>query len=171
MACLRLVTLPPLPLLPERRVPCFSRRIALSTDLLAASPYFLPPDFFFAAIRASRCLKKLRNLAVPSMLQARDKFGEKLLLGERLCRLTRPDKFCQHTRPRSPKCLTRLVIVVIARPGSVIARPGSVVRKSGAMRLYRLDGKFDEVIEERSAEAHPAFVHLDSIHRRRVKAV
>lgn len=31
MACLRLVTRPPLPPGPDRRVPCFSRRIALRT--------------------------------------------------------------------------------------------------------------------------------------------
>jgi hypothetical protein len=39
MACLRLVTLPPFPPLPERRVPFFSRRIALSTLFPAAFPY------------------------------------------------------------------------------------------------------------------------------------
>src|SRR5450755_1060390 len=46
MACLRLVTLPPLPPLPERSVPRFSRCMALSTLLPAASPYFFEPDFF-----------------------------------------------------------------------------------------------------------------------------
>src|ERR1700722_5483940 len=45
MACLRLVTLPPLPPLPERSVPSFSRRMALSTLLPAALPYFVRPDF------------------------------------------------------------------------------------------------------------------------------
>src|SRR5260221_14762854 len=55
MACLRLVTLPPFPPLPERRVPLFFRRMALSTLLLAASPYlrvplFLEPERFCAAI-------------------------------------------------------------------------------------------------------------------------
>jgi len=40
IACLRLVTLPPFPPLPERSVPLFSRCIALSTLLLAALPYF-----------------------------------------------------------------------------------------------------------------------------------
>lgn len=59
IACLRLVTLPPLPPLPERSVPRFSRCIALSTDLPAALPYFRPPDFFFAAIRASRFTDKM----------------------------------------------------------------------------------------------------------------
>src|SRR5271170_1642223 len=39
IACLRLVTLPPLPPLPERSVPRFSRCIALSTLLPAALPY------------------------------------------------------------------------------------------------------------------------------------
>jgi len=51
IACLRLVTLPPLPPLPERKVPRFSRRNALSTDFDAAFPYLampgpsLPPVF------------------------------------------------------------------------------------------------------------------------------
>ena len=40
MACLRLFTAPPLPALPERRVPFFLRRMALATVLLAAFPYF-----------------------------------------------------------------------------------------------------------------------------------
>ena len=35
IACLRLFTFPPLPLLPERSVPLFLRRIALATALLA----------------------------------------------------------------------------------------------------------------------------------------
>src|SRR5580692_11391457 len=39
IACLRLVTLPPLPPFPDRRVPRFSRRMALSTLLPAALPY------------------------------------------------------------------------------------------------------------------------------------
>jgi hypothetical protein len=54
MACLRLFTVPPLPPLPDLSVPRFSLRMALATDLPAALPYFLPPDFlrepFFAAI-------------------------------------------------------------------------------------------------------------------------
>lgn len=49
MACLRLFTFPPLPPFPERRVPLFLRRIALSTLLLAAFPYFRP-DFFLAGM-------------------------------------------------------------------------------------------------------------------------
>jgi hypothetical protein len=47
IACLRLVTFLPLPLF---SVPFFLRRIADSTRLLAALPYFLPPDFFRAAM-------------------------------------------------------------------------------------------------------------------------
>jgi hypothetical protein len=47
IACFRLLTLRPLP---ERSVPFFFRRIADSTRLLAAFPYFLPPDDFRAAI-------------------------------------------------------------------------------------------------------------------------
>jgi len=38
IACFRLVTRPPCPDLPRFSVPCFLRRIALSTDLEAASP-------------------------------------------------------------------------------------------------------------------------------------
>src|ERR1700722_7203621 len=45
IACLRGFTTPPLPPFPERRVPFFSRRTALSTDLLAALPYLGPLDF------------------------------------------------------------------------------------------------------------------------------
>jgi hypothetical protein len=39
IASLRLLTRPPLPPLPERSVPFFSRRTALSTDFPAALPY------------------------------------------------------------------------------------------------------------------------------------
>jgi hypothetical protein len=51
IACLRLLTLPPLPPFPERSVPLFLRRMALSTLLLAALPYLRPLDFalFFRA--------------------------------------------------------------------------------------------------------------------------
>lgn len=38
IACLRLVTFPPLPPFPERNVPFFSRLMALSMLLLAAFP-------------------------------------------------------------------------------------------------------------------------------------
>jgi hypothetical protein len=48
IACLRLETLPPWPALPRFSVPLLRRRIALSTDLPAALPYFRPPDFFAA---------------------------------------------------------------------------------------------------------------------------
>ena len=44
MACLRLFTLPPLPPFPERSVPRFLRRIALSTVFPAALPYRRPRD-------------------------------------------------------------------------------------------------------------------------------
>jgi hypothetical protein len=40
IACFRLVTLPPLPPLPDRSVPRFSRAIAFSTLFPAAFPYF-----------------------------------------------------------------------------------------------------------------------------------
>jgi hypothetical protein len=39
IACSRLVTGPPFPPFPERKVPCFLRSRALLTDLLAALPY------------------------------------------------------------------------------------------------------------------------------------
>ena len=45
IACLRLFTVPPLPPRPLFSVPFFRRRIALATFLLAARPYFRPPDF------------------------------------------------------------------------------------------------------------------------------
>src|SRR5579859_3015288 len=51
IACSRLVTLPPLPPGPDRRVPRFSRCIALFTLLLAPGLYFRPPDFFFVAMK------------------------------------------------------------------------------------------------------------------------
>jgi len=50
MACLRLFTMPPLPPLPERRVPRFSRRMALATVFAAALPYLRRLDFFLAGI-------------------------------------------------------------------------------------------------------------------------
>jgi hypothetical protein len=56
---LRLVTF--LPLRPLRSVPFFLRRIADSTRLLAAFPYFLPPDFFRAA---------MTNVLLAKMLEA-----------------------------------------------------------------------------------------------------
>src|SRR5258706_15244267 len=45
IACLRLVTRPPCPDFPLFNVPLFRRRMALSTDLDAASLYRRPPDF------------------------------------------------------------------------------------------------------------------------------
>jgi len=51
IACLRLFTLPPLPPLPERRVPRFLRRMALLTVLLAPLPYLRLRELpFFVAI-------------------------------------------------------------------------------------------------------------------------
>ena len=67
IACLRLFTAPPLPPFPERRVPFFWRRTALSTLLPAALPYLRPLDFlrepelFRAAISSSQmhiCAKR-----------------------------------------------------------------------------------------------------------------
>src|SRR5579862_6295884 len=54
MACLRLFTTPPLPPLPERSVPFFSRRTALSTDLPAALPYLRLLDFLRTAMSSSQ---------------------------------------------------------------------------------------------------------------------
>jgi hypothetical protein len=53
IACSRLVTFPALPPRPERSVPCFSRRIALSTLLPAAFPYFRRPVFRRPVLRAA----------------------------------------------------------------------------------------------------------------------
>jgi hypothetical protein len=50
IACLRLVTFPPLPPLPDLSVPFLRRRIALSTRFEAALPYLLRPEDFLAAI-------------------------------------------------------------------------------------------------------------------------
>jgi hypothetical protein len=79
MACSRLLTVPPLPPGPDFRVPFFFLCIALSTLLLAAGPYFVPPfrdddlldvfedfpeelredvledDFFFVGMRPYSC--------------------------------------------------------------------------------------------------------------------
>ena len=76
IACLRLFTVPPLPALPERRVPFFSRRIALATDLLAAAPYlrldFLGEcDFFLLAMRFSCILEGEVWRGVARVLQRR----------------------------------------------------------------------------------------------------
>src|ERR1700721_3435288 len=62
IACLRLLTVPPFPPLPQRRVPLFFLRMALATVLLAALPYFrldfLPElDLFLVAIKFSRCFR------------------------------------------------------------------------------------------------------------------
>lgn len=46
IACLRLFTVPPLPPLPDFKVPRFRLRIALATVLPAALPYFRPLDLF-----------------------------------------------------------------------------------------------------------------------------
>jgi hypothetical protein len=48
IACLRLLTAPPLPPLPRFSVPLLRRRIVLSTLLPAAFPYLRPPLFFVA---------------------------------------------------------------------------------------------------------------------------
>jgi hypothetical protein len=50
MACFRFVTLPPLPPLPDRRLPRFARRTALATVLPAALLYLRRAALFFAGI-------------------------------------------------------------------------------------------------------------------------
>jgi hypothetical protein len=51
MACIRLLTVPPLPPRPDFKVPRFLRRIALATVLPAAFPYLRPDDFFLVGMR------------------------------------------------------------------------------------------------------------------------
>ena len=65
IACLRLFTLPPFPALPERKVPCFLRRMALATVFSAVFPY-LREDFFRAGM--------LNLLKVESVLESADFF-------------------------------------------------------------------------------------------------
>src|ERR1700720_3383153 len=74
MACSRFFTVPPLPPLPDLSVPLFILRIALSTVLPAALPYFRPPDFdparFLAAIFSSLFIKTQRmNIQLRLQLQ------------------------------------------------------------------------------------------------------
>src|SRR5580700_6854312 len=56
IACLRLVTTPPLPFFPERSLPRFSRCSAFLTLSLAALPYFAiaPPLLRFRALQLSQ---------------------------------------------------------------------------------------------------------------------
>ena len=51
IACFRLFTLPPLPPGPDRKVPFFRRRMALSTRFDAASPYRRREEDFFLVRR------------------------------------------------------------------------------------------------------------------------
>lgn len=54
IACFLLLTIPPLPPLPERRVPRFLRRMAARTDLLAAFPYLaIGPSSAFVQVTES----------------------------------------------------------------------------------------------------------------------
>lgn len=51
IACFLLLTIPPLPPFPERRVPRFLRRIAARTDSLAAFPYLaIGPSYGFVPV-------------------------------------------------------------------------------------------------------------------------
>jgi hypothetical protein len=69
---LRLVTFPPLPPFPERKLPRFSRRTALATALLAPWLYFRRLDFFFAGMSFSCPLEDLfREEVVPSAFPPR----------------------------------------------------------------------------------------------------
>jgi len=64
MACLRLLTFPPLPPLPDLSVPFFFLRIALATVLPAALPYLRLPDVFLAAIVPPRTLEEIERIKV-----------------------------------------------------------------------------------------------------------
>jgi hypothetical protein len=64
IACLRLVTLPPLPPFPERSVPRFFRRTALATDLPAALPYLRLPVFLERFLVAIVPPKELGSVGV-----------------------------------------------------------------------------------------------------------
>ena len=68
MAWLRLFTFPPLPLLPERSVPLFRRRIALATVLLAPLPYLRPRDF---VLELELLLERLPELELLPELEPR----------------------------------------------------------------------------------------------------
>lgn len=82
IACFRLFTTPPLPPLPDRSVPFFSRRTALSTFLPAAFPYLRLPDFFrelpllfFAAIRSFQfnlceCTPRCKRIVLNESMRA-----------------------------------------------------------------------------------------------------
>src|SRR6185312_3083526 len=70
IACSRLVTFPPLPPLPDRKVPRFSRRMALSTLLLAASPYFLVDFLRKLFLTAMTNLLSLRGGGLPAGCRA-----------------------------------------------------------------------------------------------------
>src|SRR5579864_1781080 len=64
MACLRLVTRPALPPGPERKVPRFRRRIALSTVFSAALPYLrldFPRELFFLLLAMFQVLNFLSD--------------------------------------------------------------------------------------------------------------
>src|SRR3979490_3284611 len=52
IACLRLLTLPPLPPFPLLKLPRFRRRISLLTSVLAPRLYFRRPDVFPAIVRS-----------------------------------------------------------------------------------------------------------------------
>jgi hypothetical protein len=75
IACLRLFTFPPWPLLPRFNVPCLRRRIALSTLFCARRPYFRPPLDFrrlrFAAMKppSAYCHQLMRNKAAIEVLR------------------------------------------------------------------------------------------------------
>jgi hypothetical protein len=86
---LRLVTFPPLPPFPERKLPRFSRRIALATALLAPWLYFRRLDFFFAGMTFSCPLENLfREEVVPAHFSLR--ISSKYFLGKPSTTYQRP---------------------------------------------------------------------------------
>ena len=71
IACLRLLTVPPLPPLPDLSVPFFLLCMALFTDLPAAAPYFRPLDFFFE-------LERFLVAIVPPLISEKHRNGNEL---------------------------------------------------------------------------------------------
>jgi len=82
MACFRLVTVPPLPPLPLFKVPRLRRRIALSTALPAALPYF---RFFLVAMMNHLCWR---------------------LFTSELCKVNAVDQFVYRDHPRRTSLTT-----------------------------------------------------------------
>jgi hypothetical protein len=114
---LRLVTFPPLPPFPERKLPRFSRRMALATALLAPWLYFRRLDFFFAGMSFSCPLESLFwEEVVPSISAANLKqilFGpaiDNLSTTIRAARKTDETRYDRLTKD----CFWRRPVIVLA---------------------------------------------------------